>query len=254
MKTTGCEPITITSPAIRNDMATQKDKASGTMNHVLLAVNNYLMKKCEMTFLVEEECATLCANTQSLLAIGYPHNEDKIWQMANAKIEDTLSSKILKIKNNSSEPTDIVLVLNLNAFIDLKNSPEEFHKHYQNLASTRKEQKQCLEKINTQLCDHCLISCNFQFCDDCNLIYNPPPRMIYMIPEEEESINSCTSELESSFNPDLNSNNNNNKNNSSSSVQNSYNNDNDSNSDSNSYLNYEQYIAFFDLIKEQELK
>ncbi|KAG9290664.1 hypothetical protein G9A89_011627 [Geosiphon pyriformis] len=127
MKTTGCEPITIASSAIGNNMATQKNKASGTMNHVSLAANNYLMKECETTFLVEEECVTLRANTQSSSATG----------------------KILEIKNNPPEPTDIVLVLNLDAFIDLENSPEEFYEHYQNLAPMRKKQEQYLEEINT---------------------------------------------------------------------------------------------------------
>ncbi|KAG9291502.1 hypothetical protein G9A89_021921 [Geosiphon pyriformis] len=181
--TTGHEPITITSPAIGNDMATQKDKASGTTNHVSLAANNYSMKECGTTFLVKEKHMTLCAN----------------------------------IRFSSA---------------------------------TKEEQKQCLKEINTRLCDHCLIPCDFQFCDDCDLIYNPPPHMIYTIPEEEEPINNCTSELESSSNPDSNFDNNNNKNNGSSSVQNGYNNDNNSNSDSN----YEQYIALSDLTKKQELK
>ncbi|KAG9306359.1 hypothetical protein G9A89_018242 [Geosiphon pyriformis] len=228
-------------PAIGNNMATQKDKASETTNHVSLAANNYSTKECETTFLVKKE-------------YGYLHDEDKIWQIVNVKVEGTLSSKILKIKNNPSEPTDIVLVLNPDTFINLENSPEEFHKHYQNLAPTREKQKQCLEEINTQLCDHCLIPCDFQFCDDCNLIYNPLPRMIYMIPEKKKPINSCTSELESSSNPDSNFDNNNNENNSSNSIQNGYNNDNNSNSNSNSDSNYEQYIALSDLTKKQELK
>ncbi|KAG9304474.1 hypothetical protein G9A89_020038 [Geosiphon pyriformis] len=149
---------------------------------------------------------------------GYPHDKDEIWRMANAKVEDALPSEILKIKNNPPEPTDIVLVLNLDIFIDLENSPEEFHEHYQNLAPTRKEQEQCLEEINTQLCDHCLIPCNFQFCDDCDLIYNPPLHIIYMISKEKEPINSYTSESESSSNSDSNSDNDDNKNNGSSSV------------------------------------
>ncbi|KAG9304417.1 hypothetical protein G9A89_019979 [Geosiphon pyriformis] len=84
--------------------------------------------------------------------------------------------------------------------------------------------------------------------------YSKRQDKIYMIPEEEEPINSCASELESSSNPNSNSDNNNNKNNSSSSVQNGYNNDNDSNAESNSNLNYKQYIALSDLTKEQELK
>ncbi|KAG9299513.1 hypothetical protein G9A89_020684 [Geosiphon pyriformis] len=168
---------------------------------------------------------------------SYPHDKNKIWQMANTKVEGALPNEILEIKNNPPEPTDIVLVLN----------PD-------NLAPTREKQEQRLEEINTQLCDHCLIPYDFQFCNDCDLIYNLPPCMIYTIPKEKKPINNCTSKSESSSNPDSNSNNNDNKNNGSSSIQNGYNNDNDSNSDSNSDLNYEQYIAFSDFTKKQELK
>ncbi|KAG9305477.1 hypothetical protein G9A89_021195 [Geosiphon pyriformis] len=174
--------------------------------------------------------------------------------MANTKVEGILSNEILKIKNNPPEPTDIVLVLNLDIFTNLENSPEEFHEHYQNLAPIRKKQEQCLEEINIQLCDHYLILYDFQFCDNCDLIYNPPPYIIYTIPEEIEPISSCASESESIFNPNSNFNNNDNKNTSSSSVQNGNNNDYNSNSDSNSDSKYEQYIMLFDLTKEQELK
>ncbi|KAG9303938.1 hypothetical protein G9A89_005848 [Geosiphon pyriformis] len=80
----------------------------------------------------------------------------------------------------------------------------------------------------------------------CNLIYNLPPHIIYMIPEENKPMSSCASESESIFNPNSNSDNDNDENNSSSFVQNN----NNFNSDSNS----EQYIALPDLIKEQELK
>ncbi|KAG9302645.1 hypothetical protein G9A89_007349 [Geosiphon pyriformis] len=132
--------------------------------------------------------------------------------------------------------------------------PEEFHKHYQNLALTREKQEQWLAQLNTRLYHHCLISSNFEYCDDCDLIYNSPPRIIYTIPEEEEPINRCASELESPFNPDSNSDNNNNKNNGYSSIQNGNDNDNNINSDSNSDSNYKQYIALLDLTKEQELK
>ncbi|KAG9304413.1 hypothetical protein G9A89_019975 [Geosiphon pyriformis] len=71
-----------------------------------------------------------------------------------------------------------------------------------------------------------------------------------MIPEEEEPINRCGSELESLFNPDSNSNNNDNENNSSSSTQNG----NKTNSNSNSDSNPETYIALPDLFKEQEFR
>ncbi|KAG9304237.1 hypothetical protein G9A89_019799 [Geosiphon pyriformis] len=57
-------------PAIGNNMATQKDKTSGTTNHVSLTVNNYSTKECGTTFLVKEECAMLHANTRSSLATG----------------------------------------------------------------------------------------------------------------------------------------------------------------------------------------
>ncbi|KAG9291489.1 hypothetical protein G9A89_021908 [Geosiphon pyriformis] len=94
---------------------------------------------------------------------------------------------------------------------------------------------------------------DFEYCNNCNFIYNPPPCMIYTIPEEKEPISSCASESELLINRDPDSDDDD-KNTSSSSVQNDNNNKNNSNSDSNSNLNYEQYIALPDLSKEQELK
>ncbi|KAG9298355.1 hypothetical protein G9A89_003172 [Geosiphon pyriformis] len=185
---------------------------------------------------------------------SYSHNEEKIWQMANAKVESATPSKILEIKNNSPEPVNIICISNPDNFMDKKTGPEDFHKYYQNMAPTREEQKQHLEQLNTRLCDHCLISCDFQYCYECDLIYNPLPCMIYIIPEEIEPISSCTSESELLFDPDSNSDNNNNENTSSSSVQIDNNNNNDSNSDLNSDPKYEQYIVLLNLFKEQELK
>ncbi|KAG9303514.1 hypothetical protein G9A89_018410 [Geosiphon pyriformis] len=167
--------------------------------------------------------------------------------MTIAKIEGTSSEEIKTIKNNPPEPIkldwDIEPVIN---FLE----PEEFHEHYQNLASTREEQKQWLAQLNTRLCCHCLIPSDFEYCDNCDLIYNPLPCMIYTIPEKEEPISSCTLESESPFNPNSNSDNDDDKNNSFSFVQNG----NDSNSDSNPNSNREQYITLPDLFKEQELK
>ncbi|KAG9306175.1 hypothetical protein G9A89_016079 [Geosiphon pyriformis] len=74
--------------------------------------------------------------------------------------------------------------------------------------------------------------------------------MIYMIPEEDELISNCASELGLQFKSDSNSNNNDNDNNSFSSVQDSNINNNDLDSNSNP----EQYITLLDLTKEQELK
>ncbi|KAG9288339.1 hypothetical protein G9A89_021370 [Geosiphon pyriformis] len=148
-----------------------------------------------------------------------------------------------------------IIDLSLYASIVAKNCyPEQFYKHYQELALTREEQEQYLEEINTQLCDHCLIPYDFQYCNECDLIYNPPPCMIYIIPEEKEPISSCASESELIFNPNSNSHKNDNENTSSSFIQNGINNNNNSNSDLNSDLNYEQYIVLPDLTKEQELK
>ncbi|KAG9290029.1 hypothetical protein G9A89_010335 [Geosiphon pyriformis] len=78
--------------------------------------------------------------------------------------------------------------------------------------------------------------------------------MIYMIPEEDEPMSSCISELESTFNSNSNSNNDNDKNNSSSSVQCGNKKYSNSNSNSNSDSNFEQYIALPNLNKKQELK
>ncbi|KAG9284757.1 hypothetical protein G9A89_001127 [Geosiphon pyriformis] len=80
---------------------------------------------------------------------SYLHDKDEIWQIVNAKIEGITSNKIREIKNNPPEPVKIVLVPNPNAFLDLKTGPEEFHKHYQNLALTKEKQEQHLKQLNT---------------------------------------------------------------------------------------------------------
>ncbi|KAG9287685.1 hypothetical protein G9A89_004088 [Geosiphon pyriformis] len=179
-------------------------------------------------------CDTLCQYTiliSDWVSCDMPITA--VWHhMANTKVEGTMSSKILKIKNNPLEPVNIVLIPNSDAFLDLETGPEEFHEHYQNLALTREEQEQHL----------------------CDLIYNSLLCIIYTIPKEEEPISSCVSKLESKFNSDSNSNNNNNENNSSSSAQYGHNNDNNLNSDLNSNLNYKQYIALLDLTKKQKLR
>ncbi|KAG9285290.1 hypothetical protein G9A89_001424 [Geosiphon pyriformis] len=174
--------------------------------------------------------------------------------MANTKVEGATPSEILEIKNNSPELVDIIRISNSDAFINKETGPEDFHKYYQNLAPTREKQEQCLEQLNTRLCDYCLISCDFQYCNECNLIYNPLLHMIYTILEKIEPISSCASELELLFDPDSTSDNNNNKNTSFSSIQIGNNNNDNSNSDSNFDPKYKQYITLPDLSKEQELK
>ncbi|KAG9299199.1 hypothetical protein G9A89_013847 [Geosiphon pyriformis] len=206
-----------------------------------LVEKHYSTKKYETTFLVKEE------HTMLHKPFGEEPYSDWTVKMTIDKIEGASSEEIREIKNNLLEP--IKLDWDPEPVINLLN-PEQFHEHYQKLAPTKEEQEQWLEEINTRLCDYCLIPCDFQYCNECNLIYNPPPHMIYTIPEEEEPINSCASESESTFNLDSNSNNDDNKNNSSSSAQ--YDKKNNGNSDSNS--NPETYIILPDLFKKQKFR
>ncbi|KAG9300583.1 hypothetical protein G9A89_000764, partial [Geosiphon pyriformis] len=139
--------IIATNHATLNAMVILKNKASETTNHVLLVVNNYWMKEYGITFLDKEKYVILYVIISHL--DGYPHDENEIWQMANAKVKDTSPKEILEIKNNPFEPINVVLISNSNAFLNIETDPKEFHEHYQNLAPTREEQKQCLEEINT---------------------------------------------------------------------------------------------------------
>ncbi|KAG9293899.1 hypothetical protein G9A89_019237 [Geosiphon pyriformis] len=179
---------------------------------------------------------------------------DETYQMAYAKVEGMTTSELLEIKNNLLSFSETEYIQTSNIFGNIEDDLKKFHKHYQQLASTIEKQKQCLEKINTQLCDHCLIPCDFQYCNECDLIYNPSPHMIYIISEKEKPISSCALESELIFNPNSNSDNNNNKNTGFSFIQYGDNNDNNSNSDLNPDPDYEQYIALPDLAKKQELK
>ncbi|KAG9290736.1 hypothetical protein G9A89_011699 [Geosiphon pyriformis] len=77
---------------------------------------------------------------------GCPHDDDKIWQMALAKIEGATPEEIKTIKNNP--PELIELNWNSEPVINLID-PKQFHEHYQELTPTREEQKQCLEQLNT---------------------------------------------------------------------------------------------------------
>ncbi|KAG9301967.1 hypothetical protein G9A89_021011 [Geosiphon pyriformis] len=198
----------------------------GEIDNLLIEINGIIVP---IKVLVME-----ATQYQALMACGETLPDEEMWNdipgqggtMAYVKAEGTTTSELLEIKNN---PLSL---------------PEPEY------VQTFDEQKQCLEEINTQLCDHCLIPCDFQYCNECDLIYNLPPHMIYMISKEDEPISNCASELESIFNPNSNSNNDDNKNTSSSSAQNS--NKNNNNLDPNS--NSETYIALPNLTKEQKLK
>ncbi|KAG9303545.1 hypothetical protein G9A89_018441 [Geosiphon pyriformis] len=73
---------------------------------------------------------------------------DETCQMAYAKAEGVTTSELLKIKNNFLSLSEPEYVQIFDIFGNIKNDPEEFHEHYQHLAPTRKEQKQCLEHNN----------------------------------------------------------------------------------------------------------
>ncbi|KAG9305659.1 hypothetical protein G9A89_022581 [Geosiphon pyriformis] len=66
------------------------------------------------------------------------------------------------------------------------DNPDTFQNQYQELVPTRKEQKQRLANLNIKLCDYCLIPCHFQYCDKCDLMFNPPPKILFSITELSE--------------------------------------------------------------------
>ncbi|KAG9288692.1 hypothetical protein G9A89_004311 [Geosiphon pyriformis] len=105
--------------------------------------------------------------------------------MASAKVESAITSELLEIKNNPLSLPEPKYVPMFDIFNNIENDSKEFHEHYQCLTLTKEVQEQCLEQLNTQLCQHCLISCDFQYCNECDLIYNLPPHMIYMIPKKK---------------------------------------------------------------------
>ncbi|KAG9299004.1 hypothetical protein G9A89_020317 [Geosiphon pyriformis] len=74
-----------------------------------------------------------------------PHDDNKIWRMALAKIEGAISEEIKMIKDNPPEPLE--LDWDAEPIINLLD-PEQFHEHYQELAPTREEQEQQLEQLN----------------------------------------------------------------------------------------------------------
>ncbi|KAG9291653.1 hypothetical protein G9A89_022072 [Geosiphon pyriformis] len=83
--------------------------------------DNKLCLACEETFLDKEICL---------------HDDNKIWQMALAKIKGASPEEIKTIKDNPSE--FIELDWNPEPVINLLN-PEEFYEHYQEIALIRKE-------------------------------------------------------------------------------------------------------------------
>ncbi|KAG9300528.1 hypothetical protein G9A89_002406 [Geosiphon pyriformis] len=103
--------------------------------------------------------------------------------MVSVKAEGTTTNEVLKIKNNLLFLPEPKYIMTFDVFGNIEDDPKYFHEHYQNLALTRKEQKQKLADLNIKLYDHCLISYYFQYCDKCNIMFNLPPRKLYPITE-----------------------------------------------------------------------
>ncbi|KAG9307614.1 hypothetical protein G9A89_023179 [Geosiphon pyriformis] len=156
-KTTKHEHIITANCAIANATDIQSVKRNGTMNHLFNEGmwNNIPGRRetcdtsCQYTILISDWVSCGMSITAAWhKAInrlnGYPHNENEIWQMANAKVQEAMSSEILEVKNNPPKQVDIIFVPNPNAFLDIKTNSEDFHEHYQNLAPTREEQEECL--------------------------------------------------------------------------------------------------------------
>ncbi|KAG9293038.1 hypothetical protein G9A89_016400 [Geosiphon pyriformis] len=114
--------------------------------------NNNNQKKKEKEKKKKKESAPATTFTYTLYTYFPPHH---------AKVEDAMTSKLLKIKNNLLSLSEPEYVQMFNVFGNIEDDPKKFYEHYQQLALTREEQEQHLEEINTQLCNYCLIPCDF---------------------------------------------------------------------------------------------
>ncbi|KAG9296212.1 hypothetical protein G9A89_014804 [Geosiphon pyriformis] len=101
------------------------------------------------------------------------------------KAEKKLQSALVGYPASRQRKPKYIMIFDV--FGNIEDDPEYFHKHYQNLALTKKEQKQRLANLNMKLCNHCLIPCHFQYCDKCNIMFNPPSKKLYPITKLLES-------------------------------------------------------------------
>ncbi|KAG9291437.1 hypothetical protein G9A89_021856 [Geosiphon pyriformis] len=90
----------------------------------------------------------------------YPHDEDELYNTAQAKVRGGTAEEIRHWKE-SAEVADEVASYNMFDPVD------EFQDYYQQLCLTQQEQKQYLAQINTYLCENCLIPCQSQCCEEC---------------------------------------------------------------------------------------
>ncbi|KAG9298967.1 hypothetical protein G9A89_020280 [Geosiphon pyriformis] len=85
--------------------------------------------------------------------------------MVNAKAESATTRELLEIKDNFLSLPKSEYVMTFDVFGNIKNNPKYFHKHYQNLTPTKKEQEQRLADLNTKLLKEELITKNMSFQD-----------------------------------------------------------------------------------------
>ncbi|KAG9301337.1 hypothetical protein G9A89_018009 [Geosiphon pyriformis] len=105
--------------------------------------------------------------------------------MASTKTKSVMPKEIQEIKDNPWMSEYNRPDYPENDFFT--NDPDAFQNRYQELAPTCEEQKQRLADLNIKLCNHCLIPCHFQYCDECDLMFNPPPKILFPITELPES-------------------------------------------------------------------
>ncbi|KAG9284374.1 hypothetical protein G9A89_023631 [Geosiphon pyriformis] len=114
---------------IWNDISSRRETYNTSCQYTILISN---CVSYDMSITAVWHCVISCLDS-------YPHDKNKIWHMANAKIKGTMSSKILEIKNNLPKPVNVIFIPNSDAFLDIKTGPEEFYEHYQNLVLTKEE-------------------------------------------------------------------------------------------------------------------
>ncbi|KAG9301058.1 hypothetical protein G9A89_015794 [Geosiphon pyriformis] len=83
--------------------------------------------------------------------------------MAYAKAEGVTISKLLEIKNNPLSLPEPKYVQTFDIFGNIKNDSKEFHKHYQQLAPTREEQKHPIIDNNEDIISECMHDTDTEF-------------------------------------------------------------------------------------------
>ncbi|KAG9294418.1 hypothetical protein G9A89_001923 [Geosiphon pyriformis] len=125
------------------------DNFSFEVNSIIVFIKVLIIKAIQYQALIRKETLIDIVWRKAVKYLdGCSHNNDKIWKMAIAKIEDTIPEKIKTIKNNPPEFKKIIWISNPNIILNVMD-PEQFYEHYQELALTKKEQEQWLKELNT---------------------------------------------------------------------------------------------------------